>query len=77
FSSLVAETLRGYGLQVVMNKPFRGAELVSAYSDPAAGRHSLQIEVNRNLYMDEDTRARTAGFAALKDKLDRLAVVIA
>jgi N-formylglutamate amidohydrolase len=77
FSALVAETLAGFGLAVVMNKPFRGAELVSAYSDPAAGRHALQIEVNRKLYMDEETREKTAGFADLKDKLDRLAVVVA
>lgn len=77
FSALVADTLKAAGLSVAMNKPFRGAELVSAYSDPAAGRHSLQIEVNRKLYMDEETRQRTAGFADLKATLDRLAVTIA
>jgi N-formylglutamate amidohydrolase len=77
FSALVADTLKAAGLSVIMNKPFRGAELVSAYSDPANGRHSLQIEVNRKLYMDEETRERTAGFAALKATLDALAVTIA
>src|SRR5438477_9101076 len=36
-----------------------GVELVRAYSDPARGRNSLQIEVNRKLYMDEIDRKST------------------
>ena len=43
-----------------------------AFSAPGAGRHSLQVEVNRRLYMDERTRARTAGFDELKRNLSRL-----
>ncbi|WP_026872826.1 N-formylglutamate amidohydrolase [Inquilinus limosus] len=72
FVRLAAETLRGLGYSVSLNVPFRGAELVSAYSDPARGRHSLQIEINRRLYMDEDSRERTAGFAALRGHLEIL-----
>ena len=40
---------------------------------PAERRHSLQIEVNRKLYMDEGTLERTSGFAALQADLTRLA----
>jgi N-formylglutamate deformylase len=47
-------------------------ELVRAYSDPARGRHSLQIEVNRKLYMDEATITPNAGFALLQANLERL-----
>jgi N-formylglutamate deformylase len=65
-----AETvLRERGYHVVRNQPFPGAELVQAYSDPAAGRHSLQIEINRRLYMDEGSRERTSGFARLEADL--------
>ena len=63
---------RGFGYTVAVNRPFKGAELVAAYSDPARGRHSLQIEINRRLYMDEVTRARTAGFATLRTQLAEL-----
>jgi len=52
-------------------------ELVRAFSDPKSGRHSLQIEVNRRLYMDERTRAKSAGFADLKRNLDRLLDTVA
>jgi N-formylglutamate amidohydrolase len=72
FTALVAETLRGLGYQVKINDPYKGVELVRAFSDPAAGRHSLQVEVNRRLYMNERTREKSAGFAALQADLDKL-----
>ena len=72
FTALVGEALRGMGYQVKINDPYKGVELVRAFSDPGAGRHSLQVEVNRRLYMDERTRARTAGFDELKRNLSRL-----
>jgi N-formylglutamate deformylase len=51
-------------------------ELVRRYSDPLHGRHSLQIEINRGLYMDEASITRHAGFAALKANITRLVEVI-
>ncbi len=39
---------------------------------PAAGRHALQIEVNRTLYMDEKTLTRTGHYATLKADLTHL-----
>jgi len=50
--------------------PLRGAELVSAYSDSARGRHSLQIEINHRLIMDWSTRDRTAVFDPWRGHLD-------
>ena len=44
-------------------------ELVSAYSNPANNKHSLQIEVNRRLYMDEKTRIKIDSFNVLKEHL--------
>jgi len=66
FTAFVAETLKGMGYSVKVNDPYKGVELVRAFSDPKAGRHSLQIEVNRKLYMNERTRLKTPGFAALQ-----------
>ncbi|MGF6177759.1 N-formylglutamate amidohydrolase [Ensifer sp. 4252] len=72
FVALIAETLAGEGLEVALNRPFRGAELVTAYSNPAHNRHSVQFEINRRLYMDETTRERTEGYAGLKQVLARM-----
>jgi N-formylglutamate deformylase len=72
FTALVAGELRSMGYQVKINDPYKGVELVRAFSDPKAGRHSLQVEVNRRLYMDEKLRTRNAGFAELQGNLGRL-----
>lgn len=77
FTGLVAETLRAMGYHVKINDPYKGVELVRAFSDPKAQRHSLQIEVNRRIYMDERTREKTSGFATLRADLDRLLAAVA
>ena len=51
------------------NHPYRGVELVRRYSDPAAGRHSIQLEINRRLHMNEETLAITSGFELLRANL--------
>jgi len=77
FTSTVAESLRSMGYAVKVNDPYKGVELVRAFSDPAAGRHSLQIEVNRRLYMDEASRVKSAGFESLRRDLARLLETVA
>lgn len=53
FTHFVAERLRARGYSVAINDPYKGVELVRLHGRPAEGRHSLQIEVNRSLYMHE------------------------
>jgi N-formylglutamate amidohydrolase len=72
FTEFVRATLAALGYAVAVNDPYKGVELVRAYSDPRAGRHSLQVEINKRLYMDEAARARHAGFAALQHHLRHL-----
>ena len=72
FLHLVRDSLRELGYSVKVNDPYKGVELVRAYSDPGRGRHSLQIEINRALYMDEVTFERLPQFANLKTSLDRV-----
>jgi hypothetical protein len=73
FTACVAEVLRDLGYRVAINDPYKGVELVRAYSDPARGRHSLQVEINKLLYMDEATRTPHAGYERLQGDLMRLA----
>jgi len=72
FTEFVRETLVAMGYTVAVNDPYKGVELVRAYSNPAARRHSLQVEINKKLYMDEATRTRHEGFASLQANLMRL-----
>ena len=54
------------GYNVAYNHPYKGVELVRRYGDPARHRHSIQVEVNRKLYMDEETLEPHAGFEPLQ-----------
>jgi len=72
FVACAADTLSAMGYRVNINDPYKGAQLTRAYSDPARGRHSIQIEINRALYMDEARFEPHAGFAALAGNLERL-----
>ncbi|QDY70355.1 N-formylglutamate amidohydrolase [Qingshengfaniella alkalisoli] len=72
FTALLREILTDEGFRVAMNKPFKGAELTEAYANPVIGRHSVQFEINRRLYMDETTRERSADYPAFKAAMTRL-----
>jgi N-formylglutamate deformylase len=72
FTELVRSVLAGMGYDVRVNDPYKGVELVRAYSNPAQGRMSLQLEINKRLYMDEATRTPSAGFAPLQRQLATL-----
>jgi N-formylglutamate amidohydrolase len=69
FTAFVRDTLAGHGYRVQVNDPFKGVELVRAQGHPARGRHSLQLEVNKRLYMDEATLQKHEGFDRLQADL--------
>lgn len=71
-SAWMCDTLRSWGYDVSLNHPYKGVELVRRHSDPARHRHSIQVEVNRRLYMDERTLEPAPGFATLQANLRRL-----
>ena len=72
FTEFVRTVLAGMGYQVKVNDPYKGVELVRAYSDPNAGCHSLQIEINKRLYMNEATLEKTSGFSVLQKNISAL-----
>lgn len=71
FTNAFADALRAEGLSVAINDQFKGVELVRKYGDPANGFNSVQIEIDRSLYMDEWTITKKPGFAPLRDSLGR------
>jgi len=64
-------SLRASGLRVRRNKPYAGGYITEIYGRPAQGRHAVQIEVNRALYMDERTIQRLSNAKALAEALRR------
>ena len=72
FTEFVAERLRAKGYGVAINDPYKGVELVRVHGRPNERRHSLQIEINRGLYMDEDTWERSANYGRLRFDVSEL-----
>jgi N-formylglutamate deformylase len=68
----IQEHLSKQGYNVSLNHPYKGVELVRRYGEPAQHRHSVQIEINRGLYMNEKTLEITPGFAPLSENLKQL-----
>ncbi len=76
----VVETLesallaRGY--RVRRNKPYAGGYITEHYGAPAVGRHAVQIEVNRALYMDEARMVKHERAAGLAESLKAAAAAL-
>jgi len=62
----VADWFRARGRRVQVNEPYTGGDIVRSNGAPASGRHSIQVEINRSLYMDESAFERGEHFAAVR-----------
>jgi N-formylglutamate amidohydrolase len=69
--------LADLGYAVGRNDPYAGGFITRHYGAPATGRHALQIEINRGLYMDEIDIAKAPGFAKLAADLEILVAALA
>ncbi len=77
FTRHLKDFIKDLGYTVTINDPFKGVELVERYSNPTRGYNSIQIEINKSLYMDEETNKKNNNYNALKDDLDKMIHFIA
>lgn len=71
-TSLAETALRASGYRVARNSPYAGGYTTERYGRPGIGVHALQVEINRALYLDEQTLVRLGGFQTLKKDLGAL-----
>jgi N-formylglutamate deformylase len=69
FTEAVASTLRGLGFSVALNDPFKGGYIVALHGRPLERRHSVQVEINRGLYLDMETLKAGENAEALRRAL--------
>lgn len=74
------DLFRGAGHSVAVNQPYKGGGTTRRHGRPAEGVHALQVELNRDLYMDEVTFSiKEPAFTHLEELclelVDRLAAV--
>jgi N-formylglutamate deformylase len=77
FVDMIEQAFVRLGYSVVRNSPYKGGYLVRHYGDVRNNRHSMQIELNRALYMDEQRFSPNENYAALKKDLCTISQQIA
>ena len=66
FAETLAESFERRGYEVGINRRFVGGETTLRYGWPEIDQHALQIELRRDLYMDEESRAKSERFAQIQ-----------
>ena len=69
FTGLVAGAFRQLGYSVAVNEPYAGQDLLREFGAPARGHQSLQIELNRAIYLNEKTRELLPRANAVREDL--------
>ena len=66
FTECVADAFSDCGYDVSINGRFIGGEMLLRYGWPEIRQHALQIEIRRDLYMDEESREKTDRFSRMQ-----------
>ena len=56
FLEVVMKAYQEVGFQVAYNWPYVGGGITQMYGRPQENRHTIQVELNRALYMNEETK---------------------
>ena len=66
FTNFVASEFKSLGYEVTINKRFKGGEIILRYGWPEINQHILQVEIRRDLYMDENNRKKLDRFITVQ-----------
>lgn len=74
--SMIENLFRRAGYSVTINHPYAGGFVTTHYGRPERGIEAIQIEVNRDLYVNAVTLAPKTGYRALRNDLSRICAEI-
>ena len=77
FTEFMAQAFKQRGYTVAINDPYVGMDLLTTHGDPENQHHSLQIELNRRLYLNEQTREPLPQFGQVQADLTSLVTDLA
>ena len=77
FKDLVIKAYEQQGFAVSYNWPYLGGRMTQRYGRPHEGRHTVQVELNRALYMDEKTKLKNDLFDQTQMRIKAALVEIA
>ena len=76
FSELVLSSYQKADFKVALNQPYRGGRITELYGRPEKRQHTLQVEINRSLYMDEETGQKSPAFFSVQKQLSEVLTLI-
>lgn len=76
-TSLIEKRFRKLGYSVARNAPYAGGYTTLRYGRPLRGLHAIQIEIRRDLYMDEVRVQRSAGYSQLSRDIGEVVADVA
>lgn len=68
------DCLTDLGFKVELNKPYAGGFITQHYGKPLKGLHALQVEIDRSLYMDEESLEPLDRFGEIADLMGRFSL---
>ncbi|MGE3150830.1 MAG: N-formylglutamate amidohydrolase [Pseudorhodoplanes sp.] len=77
FLDATVSAFQSEGFTTSVNDPYLGAAAIRLHGKPDANRHSLQIEMNKALYMDEQTLGKGPRFEEIRARLAKVVQRIA
>ncbi len=69
FVELIKGAYQDAGFSISYNWPYFGGGITQMYGRPEQKHHTVQIELNRSLYMDESTQQKNSQFDTTQAKL--------
>ena len=67
FTECVADAYSAQGYDVTINTRFVGGEVILRYGWPEINQHIIQVEIRRDLYMNEENRERNSSFQKVQN----------
>ncbi len=71
-SDIATDVATDMGIKPALNHPYAGGYVLARHGQPKRGRHSLQVELCRSLYLDDALAERGPGFDRTADLLAEL-----
>jgi N-formylglutamate amidohydrolase len=70
FVDLIITAYVRSGFKVGYNWPYYGGKITELYGNPSRKHHTVQVELNRSLYMNEETKQKNEHFVATQKKIE-------
>ena len=72
FSDLIVGVLNQFGFKYSLNTPYAGGFITERHGNPNKNQHAIQIEINRNLYLQKNYKISFKAVSELTRVLNQI-----